>query len=70
MVDHIRMSSSKSTKESSKRRNTPGNRSDVGWEHGIDVDGNGKKVKCKYCSKVISGGILDLRITWLVRVKM
>ena len=51
------MSTSKSSKESSKRKNALGNRSDVGWEHGIDVDNNGKRVKCKYCDKVVTGGI-------------
>ncbi|XLT05797.1 hypothetical protein HN51_044546 [Arachis hypogaea] len=41
----------------SRRKNATGNRSDIGWKHGIDVQGNGKKVKCNYCSKTISGGI-------------
>ncbi|KAF7834704.1 uncharacterized protein G2W53_009563 [Senna tora] len=39
------------------RRNYPGNRSDIGWQHGVDVDGNGKRIKCNYCNKVVSGGI-------------
>ncbi|KAG5022691.1 hypothetical protein JHK82_018603 [Glycine max] len=34
-----------------KYKNASGNRADIGWKHGIDADGNGKKVKCKYCSK-------------------
>ncbi|XP_047340225.1 uncharacterized protein LOC124943798 [Impatiens glandulifera] len=38
-------------------KNKPGNRSDIGWEYGIDVDSNSKKVKCKFCSKIFSGGI-------------
>ncbi|XP_047335648.1 uncharacterized protein LOC124939189 [Impatiens glandulifera] len=38
-------------------KNKPGNRSDIGWEYGIDVDSNSKKVKCKLCSKIFSGGI-------------
>ncbi|KAL5137515.1 hypothetical protein HKD37_10G027871 [Glycine soja] len=41
----------------SKYKNAPGNRTDIGWKHGIDVDVNGKKVKCKYCSKIVSGGV-------------
>ncbi|XP_057740493.1 uncharacterized protein LOC130957661 [Arachis stenosperma] len=41
----------------SRRKNATGNRSDIGWKHGIDVQGNGKKVKCNYCSKTINGGI-------------
>ncbi|XP_047340886.1 uncharacterized protein LOC124944626 [Impatiens glandulifera] len=38
-------------------KNKPGNRSDIGWEYGIDVNSNSKKVKCKFCSKIFSGGI-------------
>ena len=41
----------------SKYKNAPGNRTDIGWKYGIDVDGSGKKVKCKYCSKIVSGGV-------------
>ena len=57
------MSSSKPSKESSKKKNknAPGNRTDAGWEHGIDIDGNGKKVQCKYCKKVVSGGIFRFK---------
>ncbi|GKV36747.1 hypothetical protein SLEP1_g44844 [Rubroshorea leprosula] len=43
-----------------KRKNAPGNRSDVGWEHGYEVEGGDsrtRKVRCKYCDKEISGGI-------------
>jgi len=36
-----------------KYKNASGNRADIGWKHGIDADGNGKKVKCKYCSKTV-----------------
>ena len=31
------------------RKNASGNRFDVGWQHGIDVDKNSRKVLCKYC---------------------
>ncbi|KAG6480165.1 hypothetical protein ZIOFF_063643 [Zingiber officinale] len=41
--------------------NAPGNRSDPGWKHGIAVDENPKKVQCKYCQKVINGGIYRLK---------
>ena len=41
----------------SKYKNAPGNMTDIGWKHVIDVDGSGKKVKCKYCSKTVSGGV-------------
>ncbi|CAN0919500.1 hypothetical protein LINGRAHAP2_LOCUS31490 [Linum grandiflorum] len=42
-------------------RNASGTRTDLGWEHGVDVDGNGKKVKCKYCLKDYNGGIYCLK---------
>ncbi|KAK7396501.1 hypothetical protein VNO78_17552 [Psophocarpus tetragonolobus] len=41
----------------SRSKNAAGNRSDIGWKHGNDVQGNAKKVKCNYCSKIVSGGI-------------
>ncbi|XP_047313803.1 uncharacterized protein LOC124917400 [Impatiens glandulifera] len=37
-------------------KNKPENGSDIGWEYGIDVDSNSKKVKCKFCPKIFSGG--------------
>lgn len=40
-----------------RNKNAPGNRSDIGWKHGTDVQGNARKVKCNYCSKIVSGGI-------------
>ena len=45
----------------SKRKNALGNRSDIRWEHRTDVQGNGRKVKCNYCSKTISGGIFRFK---------
>nr|KYP38381.1 hypothetical protein KK1_040364 [Cajanus cajan] len=33
----------------------------MGWKHGTDVLGNGKKVKCNYCTKTISGGIFRFK---------
>ena len=39
------------------RKNSYGNRLDVGWKHGIDIYKNSRKVQCKYCQKIISGGI-------------
>ncbi|XXG82464.1 hypothetical protein AAC387_Pa10g0407 [Persea americana] len=29
---------------------------DPGWDHGMMVDGDRQKIKCKYCNKVILGG--------------
>jgi hypothetical protein len=43
------------------RKNSSGNRLDVGWQHGIDIDKNSKKVQCKYCQKIISGGIFRFK---------
>ncbi|MCH81697.1 hypothetical protein A2U01_0002489 [Trifolium medium] len=37
------------------RKKVAGSRTDIGWQHGTDVLGNGKKVKCKYCSKIVTG---------------
>ena len=39
------------------KKTTSGNRLDVGWQYGIDVDKNSKRVQCKFCQKIISGGI-------------
>ena len=52
-----------SYKEGSKKKNknAPRNRTDIDWEHGVDVGGNGKKVQCKYCSKIVSGGIFRFK---------
>lgn len=41
------------------RKNADGRRAYIGWKHAIGVLGNSKKVKSKYCSKTVSGGILD-----------
>jgi hypothetical protein len=43
------------------RKNSSGNRLDVGWQHGIDIDKNSGKVQCKYCQKIISGGIFRFK---------
>jgi hypothetical protein len=39
------------------KKTTSGNRLDVGWQYGIDVDKYSKGVQCKFCQKIISGGI-------------
>jgi hypothetical protein len=43
------------------RKKSSGNRLDVGWQHGIDIDKNSRKVQCKYCQKIISGGIFRFK---------
>lgn len=50
-------SSASASRSRFKRKNAPGNRSDPGWEHGIEIDSKLKTVKCRYCDKVRSGGI-------------
>ncbi|KAL9397547.1 hypothetical protein Peur_011800 [Populus x canadensis] len=39
------------------KNTTSGNKLDVGWQYGIDVDKNSRRVQCTYCYKIISGGI-------------
>jgi len=34
------------------RKNSSGNRLDVGWQHGMDIDKNSRKVQRKYCQKI------------------
>ena len=34
---------------------------DVGWHFGTAVDGNKKQVQCKFCGKIIKGGITRLK---------
>jgi len=55
----VNPSASSSIKSISK--NAPGNRSDIGWKHGININGNGRNVKCNYCSKAVSGGIFRFK---------
>ena len=38
-----------------------GNRLDMGWQHGIDIDKNSRKVLCKYCQNIISEGIFRFK---------
>ncbi|RYR22773.1 hypothetical protein Ahy_B03g068081 [Arachis hypogaea] len=42
-------------------KNALGSRTDVGWEHGISVGEDGKKIQCKYCHKIFSGGFYRLK---------
>ncbi|PNY00867.1 DNA binding protein, partial [Trifolium pratense] len=36
-------------------------RHDVGWQHGIAVDGKASKVKCNYCNEEYSGGVFRFK---------
>ncbi|XP_057443963.1 uncharacterized protein LOC130736134 [Lotus japonicus] len=33
----------------------------MGWKHGVDIEGNARKVKCNYCPKIVSGGIFRFK---------
>ena len=33
----------------------------MGWQYAIDVDKNSRKVQCKFCDKIFSGGIFRLK---------
>jgi len=39
------------------KKTTSGYKLDGGWQYGIDVDKNSRKVQCKYCQKILNGGI-------------
>ena len=34
---------------------------DIGWSFGELVDGNKRKIRCKFCHKIINGGITRLK---------
>ncbi|XP_052164373.1 uncharacterized protein LOC127781446 isoform X2 [Oryza glaberrima] len=34
---------------------------DIGWEHAVDLDGNKRRWKCKWCSLCRSGGVTTLK---------
>lgn len=34
---------------------------DIGWRFGESIDGNKRKIKCKFCGKIINGGITRLK---------
>ena len=42
-----------------KQKNAPGNRSDLGWDHGVEV--SSRQVQCNYCKEIRSGGIYQLK---------
>ena len=55
------ISSSAKVRKKNKSKNAPGNRSDPGWEHRIEVDNAKRKVKCRHCGIVRFGGIYRLK---------
>ncbi|KAJ8432219.1 hypothetical protein Cgig2_003365 [Carnegiea gigantea] len=48
------------SKEKKSRHNSRSNE-DIGWRFGIAIDRSRKQVQCKFCSKVIRGGITRLK---------
>ena len=44
-----------------QRKNAPRNKSDIWWQHGYKVENDSKKIKCKYCEKIIMGSIYRLK---------
>ena len=36
-------------------------RTDPAWKHCVSVDGKTRKLKCKYCEKVLTGGVYRLK---------
>ncbi|CAN1841200.1 hypothetical protein LINPERHAP1_LOCUS36386 [Linum perenne] len=53
--------SASKSKQLKRRKNAPGSRKDPGWEYATDIEGDSKKTKCKFCSKVLSGGIFRFK---------
>ncbi|CAN1153510.1 hypothetical protein LINPERPRIM_LOCUS14744 [Linum perenne] len=49
------------SKQLKRKKNAPGGRKDPGWEYATYIDGDSKKTKCKFCSKVFSGGIFRFK---------
>ncbi|CAN1247719.1 hypothetical protein LINPERPRIM_LOCUS6455 [Linum perenne] len=46
--------SASKSKQLKRKKNAPRSRKDPGWEYATDIDGDSKKTKCKFCSKVIT----------------
>ncbi|KAF7822105.1 uncharacterized protein G2W53_027560 [Senna tora] len=42
--------------QNKKRKNALDSRTDVSWKHGHVVDGDSRKVECKYCKKIYTVG--------------
>ncbi|CAN1185291.1 hypothetical protein LINPERHAP2_LOCUS37467 [Linum perenne] len=53
--------SASKSKQLKRKKNAAGSRKDPGWEYATDIDGDSKKTKCKFCSKVFSGGIFRFK---------
>ncbi|CAN1163923.1 hypothetical protein LINPERHAP2_LOCUS25277 [Linum perenne] len=53
--------SASKSRQPKRKKNAPRSRRDPGWEYATDIDGDSKKTKCKFCSKVLSGGIFRFK---------
>ena len=42
-------------------KNALGSRTDMAWKHGICIDGDPRKIQCKFCQKTITGGVYRLK---------
>lgn len=49
------------SKGSKMAKNAPGSKSDIGWKYGSPVEEDGRKIKCKFCEKTVTGGIYRLK---------
>ncbi|GAU41318.1 hypothetical protein TSUD_93990 [Trifolium subterraneum] len=38
-----------------QNRNTTGMKTDIAWNHGVAIDETRRKIKCKYCGKIVLG---------------
>jgi hypothetical protein len=39
---------------------------DIGWENFVATDERKKKIQCKWCNRIISGGFIEEMNTWPV----
>ncbi|GAU36121.1 hypothetical protein TSUD_374840 [Trifolium subterraneum] len=44
-----------------QNRNTAGMKNDIAWNHDVAIDETRRKIKCKYCGKIVSGGVYRLK---------
>jgi len=42
-------------------KNALGSRLDLAWKYGICIDGDPRKIQCKFCQKTITGGVYGLK---------
>jgi hypothetical protein len=52
------------------RKNSSGNRLDVGWQHGIDIHKNSRKFSASIVKKLLVEVFFVLNSIWLALVRM